>query len=88
MIMLSDEEFIGIRDDLLHAFQIQYNDKWTDCLTKNLKPSPYESIAEKYGVSKKDVLYVKHQIWIWGKMMKVLGDVVNEDIENIDDDSE
>jgi len=62
-----------IVEDLVQAYKNQYGeDNWANNLTRNLRPSPNQAIADKYGVSKNRVIRLKHKLWKLGVMMRGL----------------
>ena len=62
-----------IVEDLIQAYKNQYGeDNWANNLTRNLRPSPNQAIADKYGVSKNRVIRLKHELWKLGLMIRGL----------------
>jgi hypothetical protein len=62
-----------ILNDLVQAYKIQYGeDNWSTNLTRNLRPSPNQEIADRYDVSKKRVIRIKHELWKLGVMLREL----------------
>ena len=60
-----------IKNDLIQAYKNQFGeDNWATNLTRNLRPSPNQAIADKYGVSKNRVIRLKHELWKLGVMMR------------------
>jgi hypothetical protein len=71
-----------IINDLIQAYKNQYGeDNWTNNLTRNLRPSPNQAIADRYGVSKNRVIRLKHELW---KLAVITRELVNlpERIQN------
>jgi hypothetical protein len=62
-----------IVEDLIQAYKNQYGeDNWANNLTRNLRPSPNQAIADKYGVSKNRIIRLKHELWKLGLMIRGL----------------
>jgi hypothetical protein len=62
-----------IKNDLIQAYKNQFGeDNWANNLTRNLRPSPNQAIAHKYGVSKNRVIHQKHELWKLGIMLRGL----------------
>ena len=62
-----------IINDFIQAYKDQYgDDNWFNSLTRNLCPSPNQAIAARYGVSKKRVIRIKHELWKVGLMIREL----------------
>lgn len=62
-----------IVNDLVQAYKDQYGEEmWIENLTRNLRPSPNQAIAVKYGVSKNRVIQLKHSLWRLGIMLQQL----------------
>jgi len=62
-----------IVEDLIQAYKNQYGeDNWTTNLTRNLRPSPNQAIADRYGVSKNRIIRLKHELWKLGLMIRGL----------------
>jgi len=62
-----------IINDFIQAYKDQYGDNnWFNSLTRNLCPSPNQAIAARYGVSKKRVIRIKHELWKVGLMIREL----------------
>ena len=62
-----------IVEDLIQAYKNQYGeDNWANNLTRNLRPSPNQAIADKYGVSKNRIIRLKHELWTLGLMLRGL----------------
>ena len=60
-----------IKNDLIQAYKNQFGEEnWATNLTRNLRPSPNQAIADKYGVSKNRVIRLKHELWKLGVMMR------------------
>lgn len=69
-----EETDLLIRNDLIQEYKNRYGeDNWINNLTRNLRPSPNQAIADRYGVSKKRVIRVKHELWKMGVIMRRLG---------------
>ena len=65
-----------IINDFIQAYKDQYgNDNWFNSLTRNLCPSPNQAIAARYGVSKKRVIRIKHELWKVGLMIRELANL-------------
>ena len=62
-----------IKNDLIQAYKNQFGeDNWANNLTRNLRPSPNQAIADKYGVSKNRIIRLKHELWKLGLMLRGL----------------
>jgi len=62
-----------IVEDLIQAYKNQYGeDNWANNLTRNLRPSPNQAIANRYGVSKNRIIRLKHELWKLGLMIRGL----------------
>lgn len=62
-----------IINDLIQAYKDQYGEEtWVENLRRNLRPSPNQAIAEKYGVSKNRVIRLKHSLWRLGIILQHL----------------
>jgi len=65
-----------IINDFIQAYKDQYgDDNWFNSLTRNLCPSPNQAIAARYGVSKKRVIRIKHELWKVGLMIRELANL-------------
>jgi hypothetical protein len=70
-----------IVNDLIQAYKNQYGeDNWATNLTRNLRPSPNQAIADKYGVSKNRVIRLKHELWKLGVITRELVNLPEQDI--------
>jgi hypothetical protein len=62
-----------IVEDLIQAYKNQYGEEnWANNLTRNLRPSPNQAIADRYGVSKNRIIRLKHELWKLGLMLRGL----------------
>ena len=53
-----------IHEDIIRAYQLRYGDEYRNYLTKTLRPSPVQDIAQRYGVSVGRVRKIKYLIWL------------------------
>jgi hypothetical protein len=71
-----------IVNDLIQAYKNQYGeDNWANNLTRNLRPSPNQAIADRYGVSKNRVIRLKHELWKLGVITREIVNLPQPQVE-------
>lgn len=66
---LSRELEDKISQDFKQIFEARYGEDWRNYLSKPLKPSPIQQIAQQYGVSVSEVRRIRNQWIVVGEIL-------------------